>query len=71
MATFTAKKIDELPEADALQDACVLPICQEGVTKKISGATLKTFIKTCVESLIGTSLGSVSDMLDDINGEVI
>lgn len=43
MSTFNAKPIDELPEASAMQDGCMIPICQDGTAKKLSGTNLKTY----------------------------
>lgn len=43
MSTFTTKPIDALPTAEALQDGSLIPVCQDGTAKKLTGAAFKTF----------------------------
>lgn len=52
MATFTAKPIDALPAAASLQDGSIIPICQDGTAKQITGAQLKAF---AVDAVAGES----------------
>ena len=49
MSTITAKRIDELPAAPAMQDDCVLPISQNGTAEKLTGAQLKEYAKAAAK----------------------
>ena len=60
MATFTAKQINELPEAATMYDGCFLPICQDGTAKRVTGAVFKEYITSMLRdmSVTAETLGS-------------
>ena len=43
MSSIQIKSIDALEAADQLNDNCFIPVCQNGVAKKLSGKQLKEF----------------------------
>ena len=59
MSTFTAKPIDELPEASALQDGSMIPICQSGAAKRLSGANLKAYAAAAGKAQAEAALGNM------------
>lgn len=57
MSTFTTKPIDALPAATALQDGSMIPICQDGTAKKLTGAAFKTFAANAGKEQAAAELG--------------